>query len=87
MKKMSSDTRQTEAEIALFWERGPVLSLDIEVRSKIPGTIEKWLKRADAASPHRKIAVVQLHNNGCEHSEDICILRAADLRELLGGVR
>lgn len=62
----------------------PILSIECKVRQSPIKTISAWLAQAEAAKPDDKVAAVHFHVVGDQHSQDIIIMRATDLRDIVG---
>ncbi len=99
MGKLSrSRGKAAELAIAHFW-RGKrnhfesediqhlILSIEVKARTAPPAMIGKWFSQAKAASPDGKVPMLQLHEMGADYADDLCIMRASDLRDLLGGAQ
>lgn len=97
---MSRTSRQRgksgELAIAKFWgmkrnhfeasdlKGHGLISIECKVRSKPIISILKWMAQAVAAAPQLKVPVVHFHALGDRHDNDLCIIRAKDLRDLIG---
>ena len=68
----------------------PRLNIEVKSREKPPTVwLERWLQQAEASNgkqPTKTWPMVQLHIIGQRHHEDIVLIRAKDLKELLNGV-
>ena len=86
--------KRYEKVVAEFWggKRVGILgSLDVDhtlfgietkVRAKLPATIKSWYAQAvNNAGP--RVPLVQLHEFGTRFEEDLCIIKATDLREIV----
>ncbi len=90
--------KSAELQVAHFWNgkrnhfesediQHPLLSIEVKARTSPPAMIAKWYSQARAACPDCKIPVVQIHEMGADYTTDLCLIRASDLRDLLGGAR
>jgi len=88
--------KNCELGVARFWNgkrnhfeaediQHPLLSIECKARTSPPAMIGRWYSQARAATPAGKIPVVQIHEMGAEYSDDLMLIRASDLRDLLGG--
>ena len=63
----------------------PLLALEVKHRKELPQWLKEAMAQAEAAARDDKLPVVVLHEAGSRHSEDLVVLRLADLEELLQG--
>lgn len=97
---MSRISRQrgkaAELSIARYWRgkrnhfeaedvQHPLLSIECKARSRVSAMVVRWYSQARAACSDGKIACVQVHQLGGDYGNDLVIIRASDLRDLLGG--
>jgi len=86
--------KNTELRVAKFWggrrnhfEREDIhhrlLSIEVKGRARIPATLRKWFTQAVGAAPDGKIPVVHIHEAGSDYTDDLCLIRASDLRDIV----
>lgn len=62
----------------------PCFTFEVKSRQKPIATIAKWMAQAIAAAKGATAGAVVLHVLGERHDDDIVMIRAADLRDLVG---
>jgi hypothetical protein len=85
-----------ELAIAKFWGmvrnhfeasdlRGhPILSIECKVRSNPIMTLLRWMSQARMAAPQGKVPIVHFHVLGDRRENDLIIMKAKDLRDIVG---
>lgn len=88
--------KQTELAVARYWgcrrahfeahdlTGHPILSIEVKCRQAGITTIEKWMSQAIAAAEDGRIPVVHYHVLGRDYGDDFIIIRAKDLRDIVG---
>jgi hypothetical protein len=97
MSKLSRQRGKSgELAIAKFWGMRrnhfeaedltghPTISVEAKVRKERIVTIDKWVAQADNACPLNRIPVVHFHVLGDDHSGDLVIMYAKELRDIIG---
>jgi len=59
-----------------------IFGIEVKAREKLPTTIKKWWAQAVTNSGVR-VPLVHLHEHGKSHSEDLCIIKADDLKAIV----
>jgi hypothetical protein len=62
----------------------PILSVECKTRQTAIKTLDHWVTQAALAAPGGKIPIVHFHVLGRDRTEDLVIIRATDLREIIG---
>ena len=62
----------------------PIIEIECKSRQKRIRSVYGYMVQAEIAAPADKVAMVQLHTLGDHHSQDLCIMRAEDLRDIIG---
>lgn len=65
-------------------EGHPVLSVEAKSRQSDLKTVRTWIEQARAAAPKNRTPVVHFHVNGHRRGEDLVIMYANDLRDIVG---
>lgn len=88
--------KRAELAIAKYWgmkrnhfERSdltghPIVEIECKSRQKRIASVYGYMEQSVNACPDDKVPMVQVHILGDAHDNDLCIMRAKDLRELLG---
>ncbi len=88
--------KNNELETARFWGMRrshfeahdltghPVISVECKARATAIATLVRWISQAINAAPTGKTPVAQFHAMGTRRSHDLVIMRATDLRDLIG---
>jgi len=61
----------------------PLITVEVKSRENRMVTISKFMAQAWAETPCSKVPVVQIHIVGDRFGDDLCIVRAKDLRDRL----
>jgi len=61
----------------------PLFALEVKHRKSLPGWLKTAMHQAVAAARDGRTPAVVLHEHGKYHSNDLVVLRLADLEELL----
>lgn len=87
---------QVERQVARYWgmkrahfephdlEDHPKVTVEVKGRTRPLKGISAWLEQAEAAAEPGKFGIVHYHEMGRKYEDDICILRASALRQLIG---
>lgn len=62
----------------------PIVEIECKSRQKRIASIYEYMNQAEGATPKDKVAMVQVHILGDAHDTDLCIMRAKDLRDIIG---
>lgn len=62
----------------------PLITVEVKGRTRPVKGIAKWLEQAEAAAEPGKAGIVHYHLMGRKYEDDICIIRASALRQLIG---
>lgn len=88
--------KRAELAIAKYWgmkrnhfERSdltghPIVEIECKSRQKRIASVYKYMGQCVAACPEDKVPMVQLHILGDAHDDDLCFMRAKDLRDIIG---